>query len=332
MKQQSDIEPKHDSLIAESTAPEKYRATPTSTRSSPVSFLALLVALCGLFAAGVLGIGHWLDLPLPCGESSGCVIVAMHPASKLFSVPIAYFGVAAYIASLLLWWRAPVSKRALWSAFAIAALGTLLSAALVLVSVKVIQATCLWCIASAIAMSILLVLSIAALRSRHPLRTLSGSTVLSLAFLLVAALALQTRFMRVNALRPPIPVERIAAVPARQIVDTANTIGPRDAPVTIVLFTDMWCPGCRRVHPAMMDYQRTHPQAVRLVYRHLPLYQIKGHEFSGTAAALSEIAAEKGKFWDFIESVQSQNAPRDSAGYLKLISRLGFMQRPSRSA
>jgi protein-disulfide isomerase len=173
-------------------------------------------------------------------------------------------------------------------------------------------------------MSILLILSIAALRSRRSLRVLSGSTVLSLAFLLIAALALQMRFMRENAMRPPVPAERIAAVPTNQIVDTANALGPRDAPVTIVLFTDMWCPGCRRVHPAMMDYQRAHPQAVRLVYRHLPLYQIKGHEFSGTAAALSEIAAEKGKFWDFIESVQSRNAPRDSAGYLKLMSRLGF--------
>jgi protein-disulfide isomerase len=239
-------------------------------------------------------------------------------------VPIAYFGAAAYIALIVLWWRASISPRARAAALLVAALGTLASGALVVFSLTVIRATCTWCIASALAMSVLFVLGIALLRGRRPLRAVSGSTVLSLAFLCIAALAVQTRFMRSAALAPPVPASRLLAVAPQKIVDTANALGPRNAPVTIVMFTDMWCPACRRIHPALLNFQRANPKTVRLVYRHLPLYQIKGHEFSGTAAALSEIAAERGRFWEFVEHIHNRKTQLNSAGYLQLMSTLGF--------
>src|SRR6266567_2379209 len=63
---------------------------------------AALVAFGGLFAAGMLSAGHILKLPVPCGRSSGCVAVASDPSSRFAGIPIAFFGVVAYVAILFL--------------------------------------------------------------------------------------------------------------------------------------------------------------------------------------------------------------------------------------
>src|SRR5213592_761826 len=62
----------------------------------------LFVAFGGLFAAGVLSAGHILKLPVPCGSSNGCVAVASDPSSRFTGIPIAFFGVVAYIVILCL--------------------------------------------------------------------------------------------------------------------------------------------------------------------------------------------------------------------------------------
>jgi protein-disulfide isomerase len=301
--------------------------TPSTTdpgaRATPLPLAAMLVACLGLFAAGVLSIGHFLHLPVPCGESKGCLTVAMHPSSQVLGVPIAYFGVAAYLALIVLLVLAP-STWARRAAVAVAAVGALSSLALSFYSVTVIRATCAWCLASATAMSLLLLLTVALARSRRVLRPLSGSTALSLVFLVIAALALQARSMQRAALAPPISAERLAQVPARELVNTANALGPRSAPVTIVMFSDMWCPSCREIEPALSRYQKANPSRVRFVYRHLPLMNIPGHQFSGTAAALSEIAAERGLFWSFKERLHRQRTQLDANGYIALMSALGF--------
>jgi len=63
---------------------------------------ASLVAFGGLLAAGVLSAGHILKLPVPCGSSNGCVAVASDPSSRFTGIPIAFFGVVAYIVILCL--------------------------------------------------------------------------------------------------------------------------------------------------------------------------------------------------------------------------------------
>src|SRR4026207_289531 len=67
---------------------------------------ALFVAFGGLYAAAVLSAGHLLELPVPGGTSSGCATVASHPSSAVLGVPIALFGVAAYVAIIFLLTRA----------------------------------------------------------------------------------------------------------------------------------------------------------------------------------------------------------------------------------
>ena len=61
-----------------------------------------------------------------------------------------------------------------------------------------------------------------------------------------------------------------------------------------------------------------------MIFRHRPLYGIRGHETSETAAILSEIAAEQGKFWRFVDRLYREPHQLDENGYLGLMHELGL--------
>jgi protein-disulfide isomerase len=284
--------------------------------------LAFIAAFFGLFAAGVLSTGHWLKLAVPCGGSQGCQTVAMHPSSRLLGVPIAYVGFAAYLVIIAILTRVSHSRLARQVLCLLAAIGTLASAGLLIYSAIVIQATCWWCIASGAAMASLLGLALVMLRAKQPPAPIAGWFLVSLALVVSTALGAQAGWMKQQANQPPVPAERLVSLTAVELVDPNKTLGPQDAPVTVVMFSDLWCPMCRVAHDLLTKVQKTQPDLVRLAYRHRPLAEIRGHESSGAAAALSEIAAEQGKFWSFIEEIYCKPKQLDRDGYLQLLEQL----------
>ena len=85
---------------------------------------------------------------------------------------------------------------------------------------------------------------------------------------------------------------------SRLVGNARHSIGPADAPVTIVEFTDYDCPFCRRY------YNETFPQImerygdqIRYVMRHFPLVSM--HPEAAKAAEAAECAGEDGLFWEF---------------------------------
>ena len=75
--------------------------------------------------------------------------------------------------------------------------------------------------------------------------------------------------------------------------------GEKNAPITIVEFSDFQCPFCGRFYTETLpqleqEYIKT--GKVKLVYRHLPL---SFHPQAHTAAQASECANDQGKFWEY---------------------------------
>jgi protein-disulfide isomerase len=71
--------------------------------------------------------------------------------------------------------------------------------------------------------------------------------------------------------------------------------GDADAPVTLVEFGDFECPYCAAAAPVLHELVDSSGGAVRLVFRHFPLFQ--PHPYALTAALAAEAAGEQGSFW-----------------------------------
>ncbi len=74
----------------------------------------------------------------------------------------------------------------------------------------------------------------------------------------------------------------------------APSMGPADAPVTIVIFDDFECPYCAQSVSLIKEVVNSYKDQVKLVFKHFPL----GMHKHARAAAIAALAADKqGKFW-----------------------------------
>lgn len=80
------------------------------------------------------------------------------------------------------------------------------------------------------------------------------------------------------------------------IYEDSPTLGPYDAPVTIVEFLDPECEACRAAYPAIKQLLENYGDNVRLVVRYLPL-----HGSSIEAIVATEAAGLQGQYWEMQE-------------------------------
>ena len=84
------------------------------------------------------------------------------------------------------------------------------------------------------------------------------------------------------------------------------SIGPEDAPITIIEFSDYQCPFCRRWHEEVYQpLMEAYPGKIRMVYRHLPLTSIHPEAFPAAEAAMC--AGEQNAYWDYHEKLFSSD-------------------------
>lgn len=74
-------------------------------------------------------------------------------------------------------------------------------------------------------------------------------------------------------------------------------LGPADAPVHIVEFSDFQCPACRVAEPPLRNILEAYEGKVRLTFKHFPLE--RPHPWARAAAIASDCAGRQGRFWEF---------------------------------
>ena len=106
----------------------------------------------------------------------------------------------------------------------------------------------------------------------------------------------------VKVLLPPLRV--------KVATDGSPSRGPKEAPVTIVEFSDFQCPFCSQLSKTLHEAAAKYGDRVRLVYKQFPLSQI--HPFAEKAAEASLCAADQDHFWDLHDLMfDTQNALRE---------------------
>lgn len=105
--------------------------------------------------------------------------------------------------------------------------------------------------------------------------------------------------------------------------DDDPSLGPANAPVTIIEFSDYQCPYCAKWHAEvfkrlMTDYQGK----IRFVYRDFPLYSI--HPQSEAAAEAADCAGGQNAYWQYHEALFSQKYALGNEGYLLYAKELGL--------
>ena len=101
------------------------------------------------------------------------------------------------------------------------------------------------------------------------------------------------------------------------------SIGPADATITIIEFSDYQCPFCQKwqaevFHRLLTDY----PSQVRIVYRDFPLKSI--HPQSVQAAVAADCANEQDAYWQYHDKLFSYEYDLGRDAYLKYAQELNL--------
>lgn len=112
----------------------------------------------------------------------------------------------------------------------------------------------------------------------------------------VIALGAITATVNYMANRPPAPprVEKAS----RELFDTADRpfIGPADAPIVAIQFSDYSCPSCARGSKLIQELVKIHNPKLKIVFRNLPMTNM--HKNAMELAIAAEAARIQGKFWE----------------------------------
>ena len=127
---------------------------------------ALGLTLLGAGIAGYLVYTRYAHAQILCNISHGCETVQHSKYAKLGGVPVALLGLAGYLAILATLFVRTEAARLAGAAFALVGFG--FSAWLTYTEIALIDAICIWCVGSAICMTILAALNVSRVLTVSP--------------------------------------------------------------------------------------------------------------------------------------------------------------------
>jgi protein-disulfide isomerase len=125
------------------------------------------------------------------------------------------------------------------------------------------------------------------------------------------------------AARRGTPVPKLGDIYRVEIPATAPSIGPRDAKVTVVVFSEFQCPFCARHRATLKRLRDEFPGDVRLVFRHNPL---AFHTRAFPAAVAAVAAGEQGKFWEMYDALFDNQRALGDADFLDHARAIGISE------
>ncbi|MDQ2842320.1 MAG: thioredoxin domain-containing protein [Acidobacteriota bacterium] len=104
-------------------------------------------------------------------------------------------------------------------------------------------------------------------------------------------------------------------------VSGAPQVGPQNAPVTLVEFSDFQCPYCAAAVPQIHAIMRAYPSQVKLIYKQFPL---DFHPQADLAAAAAVAAQKQGKFWVMHDALYNSQSDLSRKHILELAEKGGL--------
>jgi protein-disulfide isomerase/uncharacterized membrane protein len=305
-----------------------------------VSLLVLLLAFAGLAASVYLAVSHYNILTGEQTQGSFCTVsevvdcdaVAASPYAEIYHVPWAAVGALVYLLILsfaLFGWAVPeFSRFAFRFLFVISALCVLFDLYLAFVGFAILKLVCIVCIFTYVVNLGILLLSkkgaeatvggvlkevIGQLpflerpsdRNRTAQRLFFCTNGVILLFGLLFIVGLRWHFVgeKLNTAsrildafskRPPVTLS----------VDGAPRLGPADAKVKLIEFSDFRCPYCKNLASALKVLQKRYPKDVAVHFKHYPLdsacnphVQRSLHPEACKLAQMGICAGDMGFFW-----------------------------------
>lgn len=228
------------------------------------------------------------------------------------AIPVAYIGFLSYAVLLALsiyrlFGPAEFRRKSVIAGLIVSGIGTAVSGLLTYQSVTFLHTTCLWCLASASIMTLTFIsYCIMLMPAGTPARGSRRFDVLLLVALAVVTMAgMGFRFVSIKKLESMDNIVNLPPSIDMLVPVGSHVIGPYNAPFTIIEFGDLTCPHCQKSFKTLDKVVKASDGKVRLVFRQFPLIGMPGHEQAVLAATISEIAADHGKFWEFVRGVYS---------------------------
>lgn len=100
--------------------------------------------------------------------------------------------------------------------------------------------------------------------------------------------------------------------------------GPKDAPITLMEFTDFQCPYCKGAVNTLHQIEAAYPGKIKIVARQNPLAL---HQRARPSAEAAFCAKEQGKFWEYREKLFANQSQLEEADFRRYAKELGLSEK-----
>lgn len=118
-----------------------------------------------------------------------------------------------------------------------------------------------------------------------------------------------------------VPVPKLLDDPVTIPVGGAPVLGPANARVTLVEFSDFQCPYCTKAVGQLKAVMKTFPSDVKLIFKEFPL---DTHSQAAGAAVAAIAALHQGKFWQMHDAMFANHADLSRKSLLEIAGGLGM--------